>query len=93
LRSDASSEFCLMGQLYVFREVSGQGFVARLSYEVELMDLKRGKAIWRHTYNHDEPVSGKSVGDIVEAMDKNVHQSVQEVQDGLVQALSGYTRK
>ena len=93
LRSDASAEYCLMGQLYAFREVSENGVVARLNYDVELMDLKRGKAIWRHTYNHDEPVSGKSVADVVAAMDKNVHQSVQEVQDGIVQVLSSYTRK
>src|SRR5215470_8183068 len=91
LRSDASAEFCLNGQLYAFREVSGNGLVARLHYSIELTDLKRGKAIWRHTYNRDEPVSGKSVADIVAAMDKNVHESVQEVQDGIVQALSNYT--
>ena len=93
LRSDASAEFCVVGQLYTFREVSGNGVVARLNYDVELMDLKRGKAIWRHTYNHDEPVTGKTVADIVTAMDKNVHQSVQEVQDGITQALANYTHK
>ena len=93
LRSDASAEFCVMGQLYTFREVSGNGVVARLNYDVELMDLKRGKAIWRHTYNHDEPAVGKTVADIVTAMDKNVHQSVQEVQDGITQALANYTHK
>jgi ABC-type uncharacterized transport system auxiliary subunit len=93
LRSDMSAEYCLNGQLFTFREVSGNGVVARLNYDVELMDLKRGKAIWQHTYNHDEPVSGKSVADVVAAMDKNVHQSVQEMQDGIVQALANYTRK
>ena len=92
LRSDASAEFCVMGQLYTFREVSGNGVVARLNYDVELMDLKRGRAIWRHTYNHDEPATGKTVGDIVTAMDKNVHQSVQEVQDGITQALASYNK-
>jgi len=93
LRSDASAEFCVVGQLYTFREVSGNGVVARLNYDVELMDLKRGKAIWRHTYNRDEPVTGKTVADIVTAMDKNVHQSVQEVQDGITQALANNTPK
>lgn len=94
LRSDASAEYCLMGQLFTFREVSsGGGVMARVNYDVELLDLKRGKAIWRHTYNHDEPVGGKGVADVVAALDKNVHQSVQEVQDGIVQALASYTRK
>jgi ABC-type uncharacterized transport system auxiliary subunit len=93
LRSDASVDFYLKGQLYAFREVSGNAVVARLNYDVELIDLKRGKEVWRYVYNHDEPVSGKSVADVVAAMDKNVHQSVQEVQDGIVQALSNYTKK
>jgi ABC-type uncharacterized transport system auxiliary subunit len=93
LRSDASVDFYLKGQLYAFREVSGNAVVARLNYDVELIDLKRGRVVWGHVYNHDEPVSGKSVADVVAAMDKNVHQSVQEVQDGIVQALSNYTKK
>jgi len=94
LRSNASIDFYLTGQLYAFREVStGNGMAARLNYDVELMDLKKSKAIWRHTYNHDEAVGGKSVADVVTALDKNVQQSVQEVQDGIVQALSNYERK
>lgn len=93
LRSDTSADYYLTGQLYAFREVSANGIVARLNYEVELMDVKKGKTIWRHTYNHDEPSTGKTVADVVAAMDKNVHQSVQEVQDGVVQALANYLRK
>ena len=93
LRSEASVDFYLKGQLYAFREVSGNAVVARLNYDVELIDLKKGRVVWRYVYNHDEPVSGKSVADVVAAMDKNVHQSVQEVQDGIVQALLNYTKK
>ena len=93
LRSDAGAEFCLNGHLYAFREVSTGGIVARLNFDVELMDLKLGTAIWRHTYNHDEPASGKTVADIAAAMDKNVQLSVQEIQDGILQALSTYSRK
>ena len=93
LRSDASAEFSLVGHLYSFREVSASGIVARLNFDVELMDLKLGKALWRHTYNHDEPVSGKTVPAVAAAMDKNVQLSVQEIQDGVIQALSNYSRK
>jgi len=93
LRSDASVDYYLAGQLYAFREVTGSSLVARLRFDVELMDLKKGKMIWRHSYSHDEPASGKSVADLATAMDKNVHQAVQEVQDGVVQALTEYTRK
>jgi ABC-type uncharacterized transport system auxiliary subunit len=93
LRSDAGAEFGLNGHLYAFREVSTGGIVARLNFDVELMDLKLGTAIWRHTYNHDETSSGKTVADIAAAMDKNVQLSVQEIQDGILQALSTYSRK
>ena len=53
----------------------------------------KSKTIWRHSFEHDEPSSGKTVTDLVLAMDKNVHRSVQEIQDGIVQALTEYLRK
>jgi ABC-type uncharacterized transport system auxiliary subunit len=93
LRSDSSAEFILLGHLYAFREVSTGGVVARLNFDVELMDLKLGKAIWRHTYNHDEPSSGKTVAGVAAAMDKNVQLSVQEIHDGVLQALANYPQK
>lgn len=92
LRSDTSADYCLNGQLFAFREVDGKGIIARLNYDVELMDLKKGKVIWRHSYNHDEPSSGKTISDLVAAIDKNVQSSVQEVQDGIVQTLANYKR-
>ena len=93
LRSDSNVDFSLIGHLYAFREVSTGGVVARLNFEVELIDLKIGKAIWRHTYNHDEPSSGKTVADVAAAMDKNVHLSVQEIHDGVLQAIANNPRK
>jgi len=93
LRSDATVDYYLTGQLYAFRELTGGNGAARLTYDVELMDLKTGKMIWRQSYNHDEPSSGKTVADLAAAMDKNVHMSVQQMQDGIVQALNEYTRK
>jgi len=93
LRSDSNVDFSLIGHLYAFREVSTGGVIARLYFDVELMDLKLGKAIWRHTYNHDEPSSQKTVAGVAAAMDKNVHLSVQEIHDGVVQAIASYSRK
>jgi len=92
LRSDASVDFVLTGHLYAFREVSAGGVVARLNFDVELIDLKLGKTIWHHTYNHDEPATGKTVADVAAAMNKNVQLSVQEIQDSILQALSTYSR-
>jgi ABC-type uncharacterized transport system auxiliary subunit len=94
LRSEMNFDYYLAGQLYAFREVDGNGGLrARLNFDVELIDVKKSKTIWRHTYNHDETSSGDGVAALAEAMNKNVHQAVQEIQDGIVQAISEYTRK
>ena len=93
LRSESGVDFSLTGRLYAFREVSTGGVVARLNFDVDLIDLKLGKTIWHHTYNHDEPTSGKTVADVAAAMNKNVQLSVQEIQDGILQTLSNYSRK
>ncbi len=93
LRSDSTGDFLLTGHLYDFKEVSGNGLVARLSFDSELRDLKAGKTIWTYTYNHDEPVSGKDVAAVVAAMDKNVQRAVQEVEVGIQQVLAAYPAK
>jgi ABC-type uncharacterized transport system auxiliary subunit len=88
LRSDLSTDYALSGQLYDFREFnSSSGVFARLNYDLELRDLKQGRTIWKHSYSHDEQSTGKTVSDLVEAMDKNVKRSVDEIQDGIIQAI------
>jgi ABC-type uncharacterized transport system auxiliary subunit len=88
LRADAKGQFILGGHLFDFREVDGNPFAALLSYEVRLRDRKNGSLVWNHTYTHDEQASETSVPAFVEAMDKNIQRSVQEVQAGL----DGYFR-
>jgi ABC-type uncharacterized transport system auxiliary subunit len=83
IRAEAGARFVLGGYLYDFKEVDANTVVARLSYEIRMRDRKSGTAVWSHLYTHDEPVSEKSVNAFVIAMDKNVRQSVQEVQAGL----------
>jgi hypothetical protein len=48
-----------------------------------LREIKTGNVVWSHSYNRDEPSGGKTVSDLVVAMDKNVQRSVQEIQAGL----------
>jgi ABC-type uncharacterized transport system auxiliary subunit len=83
LRSDINGQFVLAGHLYDFKEVDGSTIAARLSYETRLRDRKSGLTVWNHVYNHDEPVSEKNLSAFVQAMDKNVQRSVQEVQASL----------
>jgi len=83
IRADPNGRFILAGHLYDFKEVDANPMVARLSFEVRLRDRKSGTMVWNHTYIHDEPASEKTVAAFVEAMDKNIQHSVQEVQAGL----------
>ena len=93
LRSDSNGDFLLTGHLYDFKEVSGNGIVARINFDVELRDLKAGKTVWTYTYNHDEPSNGKDVASVVAAMGRNVQRSAQEVEAGIQQALAAYPVK
>jgi len=93
LRAEANGQFLLSGHLYDFKEVEGDPMVARLSYEVRMRDRKSGTIVWNHFYAHDEPASEKTIGAFVQAMDKNVSRSVQEVQEGLVEYFRAYPPK
>ncbi len=83
LRSNARGDYILNGRLYDFKEVTGNAFVARVAVEYELRDTKTGATVWSHYYSHDEPVSGKDVGAIASAIDRNVQGIVTQVQAGV----------
>jgi ABC-type uncharacterized transport system auxiliary subunit len=85
LRSDIHGDFLLHGRLYDFKEVSGATIVARVTMEMELRNIKAGTSVWTHFYTHDEPVTGKEVGAVVAALDKNVQQAVAEFRGSLDQ--------
>ena len=86
VRGEGGGEYSLSGNLYEFCEYdAGPQISARLNYVVRLRERKTGLIVWTHNYNHDEPVSEKSVPAVVTAMDKNVQRSVDEVQAGLVE--------
>ncbi len=85
-RSESKGDFVLSGHLYDFKEVDlPSGIVARLSFDIEMRDIRAMRVVWTHSYNRDEPVGEKTVPAVVAAMDKNVQHSVEEVQAGLDQ--------
>jgi ABC-type uncharacterized transport system auxiliary subunit len=90
LRSSAHGDYVLHGQLYDFKEVSGNGIVARVTLEYSLRDTKTGENVWSHYYSHDEPVNEKSVSAIVAALDRNVHGILDQVQAGLEQYFTAH---
>lgn len=85
LRSDIHGDFLLHGHLYDFKEVAGSPIVGRVTLELELRDIKAGTVVWNHFYTHDEPASGKDVGSVVAALNKNVQQGIAEFRGSLDQ--------
>ncbi len=92
LRSDSRGDYVLRGRLYDFREITGNGVVARVAFEFELRDSKTGATVWSRSYSHDEPVDGKNVPAVVAALNRNVQSGLSEVMRGLEQYFSGRTQ-
>ncbi len=92
-RSDATGDYLVRGRLYDFKELSGSSIFAKVSFELEMRDLKTGSTVWTHYYNHDEPVSGKDVPAVVAALNKNVQQGVKEVVASLDQYFTAHPVK
>lgn len=92
-RSNMNGDFILRGRLYDLKEISGGAILARVTFEVELRNLKTGTTVWTHYYTHDEPVGGKDVGSVVSALDKNVQSGVKELVAGLDQYFASHPVK
>lgn len=92
LRSSVRGDYILRGQLYDFREISGNTLTARVAFEFELRDSKTGTVVWSRYYSHDEPVGGKDVTAMVAAIDRNVQSGLREVTGGLEQYFSTHTQ-
>jgi ABC-type uncharacterized transport system auxiliary subunit len=82
--SNMRGNYIIRGHLNSMYEVD-KPLVARFSLQLELFDTKSAMTVWTSTYTHDEPVSGKSVADVIEAMDKNVHAGIQQLTGGIAQ--------
>jgi ABC-type uncharacterized transport system auxiliary subunit len=82
-RSSTQGDYALHGRLYDFCELTGTPFAARVSFEIELRDLKSGAPVWTYDYTHDEPVAGKDVRAVVAALDRSVQRGLDEVMAGM----------
>ena len=92
-RSTMNGDFLIRGRLYDFKEVSEGRMLGRVTFELEMRDLKSGSTVWTHYYSHDEPVAGKDVPAIVAALDHNVQSGVTEVLASLDQYFQSHPVK
>jgi ABC-type uncharacterized transport system auxiliary subunit len=92
-RSNMAGDYALRGRLYDFKEVTGSPLVARLTFEIEMRELKSGASVWTHYYSYDEPVASKDVGAVVAALDRNVQRATAEVMASLNQYFDAHPVK
>jgi ABC-type uncharacterized transport system auxiliary subunit len=85
LGGSARGDFVVRSGLDALYEVDQPALVARFAMRVELFDPKAGATVWIGNYSHDEPVNGKNVAAVVEAMNRNVHAGMQQITTGINQ--------
>jgi ABC-type uncharacterized transport system auxiliary subunit len=83
--SNVRGDYVVRGHLLALYGVDKPELVARFSLQLELFDPVNRAIVWTQTYTHDEPVQGKTVASIVEAMDRNVGTGLQQLSVGINQ--------
>lgn len=87
--SMATGDYLLLGKLYEFDEVDDESIQTRISLQVELVNRKTNHNVWDHLVERREPVSGKTVADVVQSLDRNLQQVVSEAAVEIDKFLAG----
>jgi len=76
--SSANGDYLVRGKLYEFGEVDTASIQTKVSLQVELVDRKTNRNVWDRVVEREEPVSSKSVADVVQSLDRNLQHVVGE---------------
>ena len=82
--------YILRGQLNALDESDKPTLSGRFSFQLELFDPKAGATIWSDSYVHEEPVNGKTVADVVDALDRNVRAGMDQMVGNLGQYFAAH---
>jgi cholesterol transport system auxiliary component len=83
-QSKAGGDYILRTRLYEFKEQdSGTNLVGRLIMDVELQNSRTGATVWQSYYNHDVPISAKTLPDVVAALNTNVQMAANDIGAGM----------
>lgn len=77
--SSAQGDYVLRGSLHEFGEVDRETIQTRISLQLELVDVKTKRDVWDRLVQHDEPVAGRKIRDVVQSFDRNLQEVVKEV--------------
>jgi ABC-type uncharacterized transport system auxiliary subunit len=87
--STAAGDYLLLGRLHEFAEVDSPAIQTRISLHLELVDKKTNRHLWDRMFDGQDPVSGKTVKEVVQSMDRNLHQIVRQASAEIAGALAG----
>ena len=76
--SSANTDYLVRGKLYEFGEVDSASIQTKVSLQVELVDRKTNRNVWDRVVEREEPVSSRSVTDVVQSLDRNLQHVVSE---------------
>jgi cholesterol transport system auxiliary component len=76
--SSASGDYLVRGNLQEFGEVDNASIQSVIALQVELVDTKTNRNVWDRLFEREEPVSSKTVGDVVQSLDRNLQHVVSE---------------
>jgi hypothetical protein len=65
--------------------VDAGGIGARVSIDADLFDPATGATVWTHHYEQSEPANGKTVADVVAAINRDVQRGIMEIAGSLDQ--------
>ncbi len=90
----AGGDYLLRTRIYDFKEQdSGSTLTGRLTLDAELQNTKTGDTVWQTYYNHDEPISAKTVPDVVAALNRNVQMAANDIASGMDQYFAAHPPK
>jgi cholesterol transport system auxiliary component len=90
----AAGDYLLRTRIYDFKEQdSGSSLTGRLTLEAELQNTKTGDTVWQTYYNHDEPISAKTVPDVVASLNRNVQMAANDIASGMDQYFAAHPPK
>jgi ABC-type uncharacterized transport system auxiliary subunit len=93
LQSNARGDYIVRGRLQDLEELAGKSLGARVTLVVELYEIKSGTTVWSEPYSHDEPVNGKTVADVVDALTRNVQHGLEQAVGGINQYFATHPQK
>lgn len=93
IASNLRGDYIVRGQLFSLDEVQSPGLSGRFSFQLELYDPRINATVWSAAYTHDEPVNGKKVSDVVEALDRNVKAGLTQLTGELSQYLASHPQQ